>query len=327
MKTSVYLREKKRFKDVRIHDIDDIPEEEIIDKWQKTLNLMVKIASVKAALIMKITPETMSVFLKSQNETNPYPENGKDHLGHGLYCETVIGENRKLHIDNALKNEDWKNNPDVELDMISYFGLPIRYPDGSYFGTICILDDSEIDMDDHIADWILMARDIIEKDLVIMAQNQTLKHQVNHDFLTELPNRKRLYEFLDIVEQDCKRGLYNYGIAMIDIRHFKQVNDKYGHDVGDQVLKEVAQSMNKRVRKNDLLSRFGGDEFVLVVKEVNEENFNNILNELEESVSNNDKLKKYNIGITIGYAISNESQCEFAELITEADDWMYRNRE
>ncbi|MEC9485386.1 MAG: GGDEF domain-containing protein [Candidatus Izemoplasma sp.] len=327
MRTRVYLREKDQFKTAKIHDILDVPEEDITEKWQKTLDLLVKIAKVKAGLIMKITPENMKVFLKSQNKENPYHEDGKDHLGQGLYCETVIGDNRQLHIDNALKDKNWKDNPDVKLDMISYYGLPIRYPDGSYFGTICILDNTKITMDDYVAEWILLSRDIIEKDLVIMTQYQTLKHQVNHDFLTELSNRKRLYEFLNIVERDCKRDLYHYGIAMIDIRHFKQINDQYGHDTGDKVLKRVAQVMQKRVRQNDLLARFGGDEFVLVAKDIIETNFSKLLDSLEKTIQKDSVLMDYNISISIGYAMSYDLDCDYANLLAKADERMYKNRE
>jgi hypothetical protein len=51
---------------------------------------------------------------------------GSDSLGHGLYCETVVGENSELLIDNALIHQQWKDNPDIALNMISYYGLPIQ---------------------------------------------------------------------------------------------------------------------------------------------------------------------------------------------------------
>ena len=61
-------------------------------------------------------------------------------LNTGLYCETVMATRSPLHVPNALNDPDWKNNPDVELDVISYLGIPLIWPDGSVFGTICVLD-------------------------------------------------------------------------------------------------------------------------------------------------------------------------------------------
>jgi len=62
---------------------------------------------------------------------NPYQQDASDSLGHGLYCKTVIGKNAELRVNNALKYEEWKENPDVKLNMISYYGLPIcNHPPG-----------------------------------------------------------------------------------------------------------------------------------------------------------------------------------------------------
>mgnify|MGYP001953189988 CR=1 FL=1 len=61
----------------------------------------------------------------------------------GLYCETVIKSGKQLLVPDALADKDWENNPDVELNMISYLGFPILFPDGNPFGTICVLDNKK----------------------------------------------------------------------------------------------------------------------------------------------------------------------------------------
>ena len=133
-KTRAYIREKQKYSEVTINPgYTELIDEETLQKWQKLINVVADIYNVKAGLIMCITEENMEVFLRSENEDNPYSDDGKDHLGHGLYCETVIGENRELYIDNSLKTDTWKDNPDVSLNMISYLGLPIKNPDGTVF--------------------------------------------------------------------------------------------------------------------------------------------------------------------------------------------------
>ena len=110
MKTAeVYLREEDKKIKVRITDskkpeISDV----ILEKWQRIINLMAKIMNVPSGLLMNITEESMVVFLKSQNPENPYPVGGSDKLGHGLYCETVIGNDKELLVPNALKKIDGK---------------------------------------------------------------------------------------------------------------------------------------------------------------------------------------------------------------------------
>jgi len=90
--TDVFLRQEQITKNVIISNIEKPQiEEGVIKKWQKIINLIAKLLNVPSGLIMQITKESMRVFLKSSNMENPYQEGASDSLGHGLYCETVIG--------------------------------------------------------------------------------------------------------------------------------------------------------------------------------------------------------------------------------------------
>ncbi|MCF8138906.1 MAG: GAF domain-containing protein [Desulfotignum sp.] len=155
--------------------IEDI----VVEKWQKIIDLTARIADVPSGLIMQITDTSMQVFLKSSNTANPYQQGASDSLGHGLYCETVIGNNAELLVDNALKHEEWKENPDVKLNMISYFGLPIIWPDQDYFGTICVLDNKENAYNDTFRQLISEFKTSIEKDLELLCQTQELKNSLS----------------------------------------------------------------------------------------------------------------------------------------------------
>ncbi|MGM0500516.1 MAG: HD domain-containing phosphohydrolase [Bacillota bacterium] len=176
MKAGVFLREENKFKEVEITDPTK-PEigDKTLNKWQNIINIIADIIGVSAGLIMHITPETMEVVLKSENERNPYQVGGNDTLGHGLYCETVIGRNEELYIKNALDNQDWKDNPDIKLDMISYCGFPIRWPDDEFFGTICILDDKTMELDKNQKKLLAGFKDVIEGDLSLLINRQNLK--------------------------------------------------------------------------------------------------------------------------------------------------------
>lgn len=122
-------------------DIDVPPS--IQDSWQETLDLLAEIISVPAALIMRVHAGEIEVFGRSHNADNVYEKGETSPLNAGLYCETVMDRQEELLVPNALADPEWDDNPDTKLGMISYLGLPIRWPEGEIFGTICILDNKE----------------------------------------------------------------------------------------------------------------------------------------------------------------------------------------
>ncbi|ADQ13722.1 diguanylate cyclase [Halanaerobium hydrogeniformans] len=176
MKTKVFLKEEQEFKEVMITDPAK-PEikDEFLSKWQNLINIAANIIGVSAALIMKINQGSMEVFLNSQNKDTPYKAGGSYSLGHGLYCETVIAKNKELYIKNALEDETWKDNPDINLNMISYYGLPLNWPDGKSFGTICILDDKSMDLNQDNRQLLKEFRSVIEADFSLLIKQQELK--------------------------------------------------------------------------------------------------------------------------------------------------------
>ena len=149
-KYTLHPREKRNRMDfTKTYDIGvnkpNIPEK-VYNNWQDIVNSLASIADVPSALIMHVLPDKIEVASTSstQPQENPYELKASEHLGCGLYCETVIKEKNELHVQNALKDEAWKNNPDVAIDMISYYGQPLLWPDNTVYGTICILDKKDL---------------------------------------------------------------------------------------------------------------------------------------------------------------------------------------
>jgi PAS domain S-box-containing protein len=124
-----------------IEDIG-VPENVIVN-WQVTIDMLAKVANVPAALIMRVHKYDIEVFVSSKSEGNVYTKGEKASLNFNFYCETVIDTRHELLVPNALKDTLWKMDPDIKLGMISYCGLPLMWPDGKIFGTICILDNKE----------------------------------------------------------------------------------------------------------------------------------------------------------------------------------------
>lgn len=149
--------------------------ESTISGWQEILNIIAEMTNLPAALIMRLNEEFIEVFVASESKGNPYKPGDKEHFqDSGLYCEKVIKSGEKLLVPNALKDEVWKNNPDVKLDMISYLGFPIYMPDEKPFGTICVLDNKENHYTNLIESLIVKFRNMIQRDIELQYLNQLL---------------------------------------------------------------------------------------------------------------------------------------------------------
>jgi diguanylate cyclase (GGDEF)-like protein len=95
--------------------------------------------------------------------------------------------------------------------------------------------------------------------------NLALNQQARTDFLTKLPNRLAFSEQFELLQRQAIRQKSPFTLVLLDIDHFKSINDTYGHDAGDVVLAKVAASLSQRLRQNDVLARWGGEEFILLL--------------------------------------------------------------
>ncbi|MDE2454110.1 MAG: GAF domain-containing protein, partial [Burkholderiales bacterium] len=123
-----------------VHEALVIPEA-MLENWQKTVDLMAEVLQVPAGLVMRVHPRQIEVLVRSSNPGNVYQPGEKADLDTGLYCETVMDSRRELLVPDARLDPAWADNPDIKLGMYSYCGLPLAWPDGRVFGTICVLDE------------------------------------------------------------------------------------------------------------------------------------------------------------------------------------------
>lgn len=131
-----------------------------------------------------------------------------------------------------------------------------------------------------------MQLDIKEKLDELDRQRAELHYQAHHDSLTELPNRLMLKErFEQMLFQSLRTGSI-VAVFFVDLDKFKMINDLYGHEAGDTVLKETAKRLRSMVRKEDTIVRMGGDEFIILMEDFSDKNYlKNISNKLTEVVS------------------------------------------
>ncbi len=97
-------------------------------------------------------------------------------------------------------------------------------------------------------------------------KNKRLKDRANYDSLTKIYNRSSFEYYLDQEIKNSYKNDYIFSLIMFDIDHFKKINDTYGHDVGDTILKELTQLVESHIRQSDILARWGGEEFMIISK-------------------------------------------------------------
>lgn len=164
-------------------------------KWQKVVTLAARIIKVPAGLLMRLHEKNIEVFVSSETEDNPYDEKERSDLGLGFYCETVVGNRKELLVPHALEDPAWEKNPDVELNMFSYLGVPVCWPDGEVFGTFCVLDNKRNEYNEDQRQLVHRLAEVIESDLAnIMQMNerllqaelhaQEIRHRIKNQFNT-----------------------------------------------------------------------------------------------------------------------------------------------
>lgn len=151
------------------------------------------------------------------------------------------------------------------------------------------------------------------------------------DFLTGLKNRRAFFEFaVNIVEQ-AKRYNRPYVLSIVDIDHFKTVNDTWGHDKGDEVLKALSGVITGQIRSTDIVARFGGDEFILMMPETSIEQARISVERIREKVEELDLRgndgEDIRLSISGGIACPSSTEDDLEVVMRKADDALYKAKE
>jgi diguanylate cyclase (GGDEF)-like protein len=151
-----------------------------------------------------------------------------------------------------------------------------------------------------------------------------LQEKATYDLLTGLYNRYALFDFLEKELQRLKRkGKGKIYVIFVDLDNFKIVNDNFGHKKGDEILKAVAELLKENFRPYDIVSRFGGDEFVIVITDDKDSchDVSTILHRIRKLIE--ETFSAYSLSISYGVAVAPDEGTDAYQLIQLADNRMY----
>lgn len=176
----------------------------------------------------------------------------------------------------------------------------------------------------------LRTAELAEANRRLSERERDLETAAYHDALTELPNRRYLIERVDSALADAERRGESVALLLVDLDHFKPINDTHGHDAGDLMLRTIAQRLREQVRANDMVARLGGDEFAVLVSGPNAEGnarevAERLLRELAQPVLYRDLPLV--VTISIGAALYPQHAEQFAALYEVADEALYRAKQ
>jgi diguanylate cyclase (GGDEF)-like protein len=253
-------------------------------------------------------------------------EEGKVYDVSETACAITLDSDRALGIAD-IENSEWKKHPCIKTGLKSYIGVPITVEE-RVFGTLNFSStrakpspflDIEIEFVETLGDWVsmILARSIMLDELHILA---------THDSLTGLPNRKYFQKRLESCIHRSRRDKhYSFALLFIDVDRFKEVNDQFGHYAGDATLKEVALRIEAHVRPRDNIGRFAGDEFLVLIEDVSDDQVMTVAQRIHESVKQPIYVEDKTVHIETSIGITMSGNADDAKgLIDIADKAMYK---
>ena len=450
--------------------ITEVPDK-VFKNWQQTVDVLADVFAVPSAIVTRVDGRDIENFVSSRSEGNQF-QTGTSCSISGIYCEEVINSQEMLLVDNGIGQVRWRDNIELDMGMVSYLGVPVIWPDGSVFGTLCVMDVKTNNYSKQLINLINQFRYIIETDLKLIYQDveqRTTRHDndiesesiesiagkdylsevfnsigeaivttdvngkvkllnlaaekitgwqlgevlkfpcehvlnlceeeshsqltnlvekctaangrlslrnillvdrygselmvevsasmirsgdnitdgtifvirdvsesrrkekeisyhATHDALTDLVNRREFELRMNRILETRRAPGQNHVLCYMDLNHFKEVNDLYGHSAGDSVLKQICKVLKDIVRQRDTLARLGGDEFGILMEHCSTEQGSQVADKIVEMIDKQVFLWEKNtikMGISIGLVNIDQYSQDKEILFQQADKACY----
>ncbi len=294
---------------------------------------MAEILQADSCGIVAIIPENAEIV-----ETLSYFRDGnivgnEQYPLKGTPCESIIGQQTQTYPDN-VQNIFPDDAHLCETGMKSYVGIPLFDSYNKPLGLLFAMSRAPIEDVDFNESVMRIFAARTSAEIERTQTEERIKHMAYYDGLTQLPNREFLLDRLQQAISHAQRQQTRLAIMMLDLDHFKKINDSLGHPIGDGLLIEVAQRLRKGVRKEDTVARLGGDEFVVLLagftsRESTTNHISHIAKQLNHALKKQYLIADYNLMLTssCGIAIYPDDGDSAEQLIKHADTALYKAKE
>jgi diguanylate cyclase (GGDEF)-like protein len=261
-----------------------------------------------------------AIFPEKQGANRPFATPRPDGL-----TATAARSGKIITVPDMKTHPLFKNAPDTWHGSIISIPLKTR---GRVVGVMNISREHTGNFSDHEIDLLTMLADYAAIAIENAHLYQQVQEQAKVDVLTGLPNRRALDEKLEEETLRALRGNDPFCVLMIDLDGFKEINDTYGHEKGDIVLQQVAQTLKAHTRRIDFVARWGGDEIVIIMPQTDIEHGMQVARKLQHIVASMrismNQDTQVSIGFSGGLAQFGRNGITPAQLLRAADAALYK---
>jgi diguanylate cyclase (GGDEF)-like protein len=309
--------EKPENEDVRLAEVQalEFNFSEADERFERIARLAKRLFDVPSAVITIIGDDVRWTLAPHEHWTQAKSRD------ESFCAHTILGEGI-LQVFDASKDSRFLDNPYVvgEPHIRFYAGYPIRGPQGSNLGGICVFDELPRVLTEEENSHL--------RDLALMVEQEIATRQLAAtDELTLLANRREFDLSGALLLDLCHKGGLGAVLVFLDLDGFKLINDKFGHAEGDHALVEFAQLLQSSFRSSDIVARYGGDEFVVLLADTQDASL--AIGRLTASLAhrNDDPTATYEIEASVGVALMRAGSSEpLAKLVERADSAMYEDK-
>jgi len=301
----------------------------INELFERTMSLIQEMLHLDEYSIMLLNQDSGQLEIRaSKGLSDEVVAKTRIKPGEGLSGKVAALAEPVLVADLSLVNEHIYH-PRSGYKKGSYLGVPLVAKDGRVLGVINFHNPEPASFDQQDLKLFEAVAEQISISLDNALTYQLTKELTNRDELTKLYNRRYFFERMEKEVERAKRYNRRLSLLMVDIDHFKNYNDTYGHLHGDELLCQLACTIEKSLRKVDIISRYGGEEFLVLLPETDKRSANRVGEKLRKAVEKHDfhhKIPSLGPGratITIGISSFPADSTNSYDLLDLADKAMY----
>ena len=332
----------------RLHALSTAPDLPAADKMRALLRLGSDFFGLPFAVLSRTTGERYEVLHALTPDTlNTQIKDGLICRTGEMYCSRVLAARCPLAVEHASAS-DWRDLPAcTEFGMEAYLGAPL-WVDGQLYGTLCFgaqtprtaaFTDADLEILRLMAQWAggeLMREEVrqqIESYSIVLEfqmgelekANAELEALATLDGLTGIKNRRAFGQRLEEEVARATRYSLPLTLLMLDVDHFKSYNDTFGHPEGDEVLKQVARTLEHCARETDLVARYGGEEFVVLLPQTDAAGALTIAERIRRAILETEWSRR-SVTVSVGVAHLLPVVDTGSHLIARADRALYQSK-